>query len=88
MPSDEGLQQHEELAIIDGIPSPLAKWAEESYTVVSIKEAALRANPEDMIKSAVSALESYKKCDPKGDYGLIGRVLLQYLSSLPLICII
>lgn len=67
------------LAIRDGVPSPLVKWAEEGYTVVEIQaRALLRADGGDdgaqqVLKSAVEALVGCDKCEPKDKVGLVGQ---------------
>lgn len=61
------------LAIKDGVPAPLLKWAEEGYTVVEIQASALLTGKEqDLIKSAIEAFDSCEKCEPKGNIGLVG----------------
>lgn len=58
------------LAIIDGVPSPLMKWAEESYTVVEIEERALSA---DILQRAIKAIFESESCVPKEAVGLVGK---------------
>lgn len=62
------------LAINEGVPSPLVKWAEEGYTVVQIQARALGAASlaRQLIRSAVEALEGCEKCEPKDKVGLVG----------------
>lgn len=61
------------LAIREGVPSPLVKWAEEGYTVVEIQARALSAGEgAQLIKSAVEALAGCEKCEPKDKVGLVG----------------
>lgn len=60
------------LAIVEGVPSPLVKWAEEGYTVVEIQARALRTGAGHIIKAAVEALRGCDKCEPKDKVGLIG----------------
>ncbi|KAF4345858.1 carboxymethylenebutenolidase [Fusarium beomiforme] len=52
------------------VPSPLMKWAEESYTVAEIVEAGL-ANPEKAINQALKELEATKSTEPKNAVGII-----------------
>lgn len=68
------------LAIREGVPSPLLKWAEEGYTVVEIQARALTTGKGHLIKSAVETLEGCESCEPKDKIGLIG----QWPSSAPL----
>lgn len=58
------------LSIIDGVPSPLIKWAEESYTVVEIQESALSA---DILQRAIKAVFESESCAPKERVGLAGK---------------
>lgn len=60
------------LAINNGVPSPLIKWAEEGYTVVEIQAKALSGDQNDAIKSAVQMLTDCDKCEPKDRIGLVG----------------
>lgn len=65
---------HEDpLAISDGVPSPLVKWAEEGYAVVEIQARALAAGSAQLLGSAVEALEGCGECEPKGKVGLVGQ---------------
>ncbi|KAG6359216.1 hypothetical protein INS49_012737 [Diaporthe citri] len=58
------------LAITDGVPSPLVKWAEEGYTVVEIKAEALKSGHGDPIRSAIETLYECDVCEPKDKIGL------------------
>lgn len=63
------------LAIVEGVPSPLVKWAEEGYTVLEIQARALTTTgtaAQQLIKAAVEALEGCEKCEPKDKVGLVG----------------
>lgn len=63
------------LTIKDGVPSPLIKWAEESYTVVEIQERALKAagvNLPDVLQKAVKAIVDEGNCVPKQKVGVLG----------------
>jgi carboxymethylenebutenolidase len=70
------------LAIVDGVPSQLIKWAEEGYTVVEIQRRALITGAREVLTEATQALESCEKCDPKDKVGLIGNPQIQSLPSL------
>ena len=59
------------LSIIEGVPSPLIKWAEESYTVVEIQESALAG---DILQRAVKAIFMSESCVPKEKVGLVGKL--------------
>lgn len=61
------------LAIVDGVPSQLIKWAEEGYTVVEIQRRALIIGAREAITKAIQALESCDKCAPKDKIGLVGE---------------
>lgn len=58
------------LSIIDGVPSPLIKWAEESYTVVEIQESALSA---DVLQRAIKAIFESESYVPKEKVGIVGK---------------
>lgn len=60
------------LAIEDGVPSPLIKWAEEGYTVVEIQEQAFGDGKENPLQLAVEELSRCEQCQPQdGPIGLI-----------------
>lgn len=61
------------LAINEGVPSPLVKWAEEGYAVVEIQATALSTSKGHVIKSAMETLRDCNKCEPKDKVGLIGQ---------------
>lgn len=61
------------LAIVDGVPSQLIKWAEEGYTVVQIQKRALIAGAPEALAKAIQALERCDKCTPKEKIGLVGE---------------
>lgn len=65
----------EPLAIKEGVPSPLIKWAEEGYTVVEIQAQALGVGKRHVLESAVEALSKCGKCEPKDKIGLVGKSL-------------
>ena len=58
------------VAIKDGIPSPLMKWAEEGYTVVELHARAW-ADGHDPIGVALAGLSHAEKCQPKNQVGLV-----------------
>ncbi|KAE8151179.1 LEA domain protein [Aspergillus avenaceus] len=60
------------IAIQQGIPAPSLKWSEEGYTIVDIRGPAIEE--EDVIGQALTYLSSHDKCEPKDDFGLVGRV--------------
>ncbi|KAL1852097.1 hypothetical protein Daus18300_012309 [Diaporthe australafricana] len=59
------------LAINEGVPSPLVKWAEEGYAVVEIQATALSTSKEHVIKSALETLRDCDKCKTKDKVGLV-----------------
>lgn len=67
------------LRIENGVPSPLMKWGEESYTVVELLEEAFFEG-KDPISLAVSELSKAERCEPKNAIGVIG-MLPQSLSA-------
>lgn len=73
--------EEEPLAIIEGVPSPLVKWAEEGYTVVEIQARALQTGKDHLIKSAIEALEACEKCEPKDKIGLVGQPQFRLYSK-------
>lgn len=60
------------LAISEGVPSLLVKWAEEGYAVVGVEERALDRGGSRSLKTALIALSNCEKCEPKGKVGLVG----------------
>ncbi|KAL1897022.1 hypothetical protein Sste5346_004226 [Sporothrix stenoceras] len=59
------------LAIVDGVPWPLVKWAEESYTVVQVQPKALDSGAETVFKDALAALFECEDCSPKRKVGIV-----------------
>ncbi|KAF9888259.1 hypothetical protein FE257_008828 [Aspergillus nanangensis] len=55
--------------INEGVPAPALKWAEESYTVVEIRESALHRA--DLLDRAIQELAQHEKCTPKDVVGLV-----------------
>jgi carboxymethylenebutenolidase len=53
-----------------GVPSPLMKWAEESYTVVEIAQEALLRET-DPLKLALTELAACQTTEPKHAVGII-----------------
>jgi carboxymethylenebutenolidase len=69
------------LAIVDGVPSQTIKWAEEGYAVVEVQRHALIMGAEEVVTSAIQALEICEKCDTTDKVGLIGNIQIQPLPS-------
>lgn len=61
------------LAITEGVPSPLVKWAEEGYAVVEIQARALQTGKGHLIRCAIEQLEGCEKCEPKDKVGLVAH---------------
>ncbi|TKX25792.1 hypothetical protein C1H76_1938 [Elsinoe australis] len=59
------------LEIKEGVPSPLIKWAEESFTVVEIKSSALKQDPSVALQKAQEALSSCQQCEPKDKIAIV-----------------
>ncbi|KIH92794.1 carboxymethylenebutenolidase [Sporothrix brasiliensis 5110] len=59
------------LAIVDGVPWPLVKWAEESYTVVHVQPRALKGGADRAVQDALAALSRSDECTPKGNVGIV-----------------
>lgn len=72
VPNQSDVDSDDRLAIKNGVPSPLVKWAEEGYAVVEIQEKASN-NAQQSLQLALQALEQCQKCEPKGTYGLVGE---------------
>lgn len=66
------------LNIIEAVPSPLIKWAEEGYAVVEIQQQALSAA---VIKQAIEALSRCDRCDANSKIGLICMIILSSPTS-------
>lgn len=70
------------LAINEGVPSPLVKWAEEGYAVIEIQATALNnAGEEHIIKLAIETLRDCDKCEPKDKFGLVGQCSHPQITS-------
>lgn len=63
-------QSDEPLAIHEGVPSHLIKWAEEGYTVANITTQ-VSGDASDSLKKALDALNAESKCEPKGVVGIV-----------------
>ncbi|PNS21553.1 Glucosidase 2 subunit beta [Sphaceloma murrayae] len=59
------------LDIKEGVPSPLIKWAEESFTLVEIKSAALASDAGSALRQAQEALRQCPQCEPKDKIALV-----------------
>lgn len=59
------------LDIVDGVPSPAIKWAEEGYCVVEIQESAF-ATSRDLFTTAIETLNDCQECE-SGAVGLVGK---------------
>lgn len=66
LPQDSG----DSLAIINGVPGSLIKWAEEGFAVIEIQPTAL-AGDGNAFKEAVEALKSCDQCDYNGKVGVV-----------------
>ncbi|PSR97681.1 hypothetical protein BD289DRAFT_83615 [Coniella lustricola] len=84
------------LAIIDGVPCPPLKWAEEGYTVVAIQAKVLKTAKDDvpmMMHVAVKALERCKRCEPKDKIGIISyepelwNIVAPFLARFPSVAV-
>ncbi|KAL4902942.1 hypothetical protein BDW74DRAFT_54754 [Aspergillus multicolor] len=71
------------LHLENGTPSPSLKWAEESYTVIEIRESVLKREP--ALDLALESLNGFEKCTPKSVVGLVayGPTLWGKVRSLP-----
>lgn len=69
--------------IEDGVPSPLMKWAEESYTVVEVTQKALFCET-DPLKLALTALAACHTTKPKHTVGILSIVNPVISPQIPL----
>lgn len=78
----DNFQHDSNLAIKNGVPSPLIKWAEEGYAVVQIGRPAFSSGDE-VLKTAIDALGRCSDCQPQDKIGLVSYdpSLFQQLSS-------
>lgn len=67
---------HDSLAINNGVPSPLVKWAEEGYAVVEVQAKAMFGGLDKVMESAIQILMECDKCEPKDKIGLVGLLSL------------
>lgn len=68
---ETGVLDSSSLQIENGVPSPLMKWCEESYTVIEILEEAFHAGA-DPISIAITELSKAESCQPADMIGVIG----------------
>jgi len=65
------------LGIVEGVPWPLLKWAEEGYAVVEIQTSAVKVdgsgNARDALDAALKALAACEECDGQSKIGLVGK---------------
>lgn len=61
------------LAIKEGVPAPMLKWAEEGYVVAQIQAKALSAGSNDIVTQALKALSPCEKLESKDKQVLIGQ---------------
>lgn len=63
------------LSIENGIPSPVIKWAEESYVVAAIDASAFESSEqgEEILLKVTHVLNENSCCDIKSRIGLIGK---------------
>ncbi|KAL3461367.1 hypothetical protein BJX64DRAFT_160222 [Aspergillus heterothallicus] len=73
------------LKIEHGVPSPLLKWAEESYTTVQIEESALGSNANEALQKAVAAINDSTACEPKNSIGLVAYSASAYAKAADII---
>lgn len=70
--SETGVLGPSSLRIENGVPSPLMKWCEESYTVIEILEEAFYDGA-DPISIAVTELSKAETCQSNAAVGVIGK---------------
>ncbi|KAF4124436.1 carboxymethylenebutenolidase [Geosmithia morbida] len=63
----------DQLATVQGVPSPILKWAEEGYTVIEVQRSILVGDAAGAIQTALAALSRCDVCQPKGKVGLAER---------------
>lgn len=63
------------LSIENGIPSPIIKWAEESYVIAAIDASAFESpeRGEEILLKVTHVLNENSCCDIKSRIGLIGK---------------
>lgn len=60
------------LAIIDGVPWPLVKWAEEGYAVAGIQPRPLADDASAALREALNALSNCAECTSTTKVGIVG----------------
>ncbi|XP_014550708.1 hypothetical protein COCVIDRAFT_114822 [Bipolaris victoriae FI3] len=80
--NESGATDDTTLRIENGVPSPLMKWGEESYTVVELLEEAFFEG-KDPISLAVSELSKAERCEPKNAIGVIAYDLKLWNRAAP-----
>ena len=66
------------LAIVDGVPWLLVKWAEEGYAVVQVQPRAIRdadGAAEAALRAAYEALVACEECTHESGVGIVGEFL-------------
>ncbi|KAJ6437348.1 LOW QUALITY PROTEIN: lea domain-containing protein [Purpureocillium lavendulum] len=60
------------LRIVEGVPSPVLKWAEEGYAVVEIQTSAVKQGaPREVLDAALQALAECDECDSSDKIGVV-----------------
>ncbi|KAM0247226.1 hypothetical protein ACHAQJ_009934 [Trichoderma viride] len=78
-----------QLAITEGVPWPLYKWAEEGFSVVEIQASSLRSFGHDAVALAMKALKECDSCDWNDKVGAIvytpqlWNILAPLISNFP-----
>lgn len=69
--------ESQRISIVDGVPPPLLKWAEEGYTVVEIQRSAFSGskNAKDVLSEAAEALSQSNHCEPKEKVALVCKLI-------------
>ncbi|KAJ5192236.1 hypothetical protein N7449_008378 [Penicillium cf. viridicatum] len=75
------------LSIENGVPSPLVKWAEESYVVAAIDVSVLRnlVQAEDLLRRVAQLLNQSSACDLKDRIGLVAYTPQAWSQVAPVI---
>lgn len=71
--SQSGITGQSSLAIENGVPCPVMKWAEEGFTTVEITAAALD-HVTNALHIALDGLRNSHTIDSKGLVGLVGKI--------------
>ena len=81
VPDEPEDDPHRSIAIRNGVPWPMIKWAEESYAVVEVQASALTAgSAATVLSGAIRALEECAQCQPKNVVGVVGTSVSLSLS--------